>query len=44
MCKSVDSQLSVKACASLDVSKDLEKQQEKTIQELLHEQEEKKEN
>lgn len=39
MTKSVNSQLSVKACASLDVSKDLEQPEGKSVAELLDEQE-----
>lgn len=43
MAKPVDSELCVKACANLDVSKDLKKCEGKCIAELLDEQEEKKE-
>lgn len=40
MSKPIDSTLNVKACASLDVSKDLKKSQGKCINELLDEQKE----
>ena len=40
MSKPIDSTLNVKACASLDVSEDLEKSQGKCINELLDEQKE----
>ena len=39
MSKPIDSTLSVKSCASLDVSKDLEQSEGKCIHELLDEQE-----
>jgi hypothetical protein len=38
MSKPIDSTLSVKSCASLDVSKDLEKGEGKCINELLDDQ------
>jgi len=38
MSKPIDSTLSVKSCASLDISKDLEKCEGKCIHELLDEQ------
>ena len=44
MSKPIDSTLSVKSCASLDVSKDLKKCKGKCIQELLDEQKEEEEN
>jgi hypothetical protein len=43
MSKSIDSTLSVKSCASLDVSKDLEQSKGKCIHELLDDQEKAKE-
>lgn len=43
MSKSIDSTLSVKSCASLDVSKDLEQTKGKCIHELLDDQKKEKE-
>ena len=43
MAKSIDSTLPTKASSNIDVSKDLEKPQEKSIAELINEEEENKE-